>query len=328
VITLNQDQSLVPKPHNKQAAIKSEKTSDTAVINHQKGGVLSEYTTTTEDADHPLGVDGPESPLMGYLEQESTALSNIKVDNLSPDGEMDRLEHLVKNHDDQDNAKDQEKVVYAQLQKLLKSPHKENPFSPEKIKELGKIVNGITEQKKQPSVENKKAEEQEDSEKQNSQILKDISKATNNASLLTNFRNFMKQYQSKGKAVEPDVKGHEEKTLEQAAMTNNPTVHEARNVEGTVNSIEDQLKEIELQKEMLKNREDRLKELSQQTKGFNMGKSIKTKEEAASVDHKLELAAPQRESSKSNTLESLPPVPESTSTIYPSQVPSELQQTV
>ena len=254
-----------------------------------------------------IGTDGPESPLLGYLEQESAAVSNIKEETSTPDNELDRLENLVKHPKANVAAseKEQQRLIYGELKKLLKEQEaEEQDANSGKIKQTSLQRQQLLEQMRQEKLAmdlTKDLDNDKNKEKLVDQLLSSTYFKTN-GNLLKEFRKFMKIHRKPNKGLIKDS-NNVEAVMKQQSSNNIPAFHGSKKMGETANSIEDQLKEIQLQKEMLKNREERLKKLSAQTMNNNpvadpvedpvadpLAKLKESTEE--SVDHKLQLANP------------------------------------
>ena len=251
------------------------------------------------------------SPLLGYLEQESAAVSNIKDGTSTPDQELDKLEDMIKHP--VGSEREQQKMIYNELKKLLKEQQAEDN---EKQSGKSKTKEKLMEQMRQEKLESdltKDIDDDKDKQRIHEHTLTGTYFNPDDDSLLKQFRQFMNMHQEKrpvtaGLTTQQDekVETTKSKPVISNLMKNEEKHESSHNANEHVSqetdlldpkSIEEQLKEIQLQKEMLKNREEKLKSLSaQEVKGnsnANLDPVAKLKEETTEhTDHKLHLTKP------------------------------------
>ena len=251
------------------------------------------------------------SPLLGYLEQESAAVSNIKDGTSTPDQELDKLEDMIKHP--VGSEREQQKMIYNELKKLLKEQQVEDN---EKQSGKSRTKEKLIEQMRQEKLETdltKDIDDDKNKQRVHEHTLTGTYFNPDDDTLLKQFRQFMKMYQEK-KPVTAGLTVQQDENVETAkpkpvisSLMKNEEKHES-NTDANERvsqetdlldpkSIEEQLKEIQLQKEMLKNREERLKSLSAQEFKSNSNTKLdpvaKLKEETTEhTDHKLHLTKP------------------------------------
>lgn len=225
---------------------------------------------TEEDADHPLG--SAASPLMGYLEQETAAVNNIKEPADSPKDDLKKLEQMMikMKNNDEELRKQHEAEMVDQFKKLLKE-------GVENKKENEKIAENNGDEGKPIASSDKKED---------------------------NFGENVYNVVKNGKEYQNFIASHG--TKETKDTTQDEKANSSGNDDGEeFKSIDNQLKEIEMQRELLKIKEEKLKMMNEERQGSvessskqnntksaqkPKGKEKETVEEK--VDHLLHLATP------------------------------------